>query len=172
MGWLSGSAARKRDVTTPAENDRRSTLGGFDRDAADARIYGFRQMFNMPDGSIFSAMVNPPRCIAEWHTNGEWLWGLVDSGADYMHLVRDDAKRMGFNLWSLRYDQPVSTGGGVVNKAVVTIPEMRIGRLVVRDVKATVGAKDYHPENLIGKSFLLRIPGGFRLIEEGVLFYP
>jgi clan AA aspartic protease (TIGR02281 family) len=137
-----------------------------------SRIPGFRQMFTMQDGSIFSPMVNPPHAILEFHTGGEWLYGKVDTGATNMVLSHADARKIGINISRLRYDSEANTAGGIRKTAMLIIPDMTIGAFSVKNVAGSLLKDDVLTETLVGQSFLRRIPRGVRMIEEGILLYP
>jgi hypothetical protein len=128
---------RMGDDRAPAKHDPPSRPAGLVvddemRQADQLRIPGFRQMFTMQDGSIFSPMVNPPSLIMEWQTAGQWFYGMVDTGASVTALTQADAERMGINVSRLRFDDRASTAGGVVRTSRVTIPDMTVGPLSIR----------------------------------------
>lgn len=167
---------RMGDDRAPAKHEPSARPAGLvvdDEIPSDcSRISGFRQMFTMQDGSIFSPMVNPPSLIMEWQTAGQWFYGMVDTGASVTALTRADAERMGINVNRLRFDDRASTAGGIVRTSRVTIPDMTVGPLSIRNVDAMVGMNDFHRCTLIGQTFTLKVPRGVKVIEEGLLLYP
>lgn len=137
----------------------------------DHPIPGFRQMFLMPDGSVCAPTVNPPHTNIEFHCHGQWFYGMMDTGATLCALSHADARRMGFNLRRLSYDDEVRTSNGLTTVAKVKIPEMVIGPIRMHDVPAYILRDNPRESSLIGQSFLRRL-SSFRQFEEGVLLYP
>lgn len=137
----------------------------------DHPIPGFRQMYLMPDGSVCAPTVNPPHTNIEFHCRGEWFHGMMDTGATLCALSHADARRMGFNLRRLSYDDEVRTSNGLTTVAKVKIPEMAIGPIRTYDVPAYILRDNPRESSLIGQSFLRRL-SSFRQFEEGVLLYP
>ena len=83
---------------------------------------------------------------------------LVDTGASAIVLSPEDARRIGFRLADLAFDQRFMTANGEVPGAAVTLREIRIGQLQVFDVPATVHGAPL-PISLLGTSFLRRLEG-------------
>ena len=91
---------------------------------------------------------------------------LVDTGASDVVLTRQDAARLGFDPAALDYYQVYQTANGRVLGAPVRLEQIRIGPIVVDNVKASVNQAPM-PRSLLGMSFLNRI-GGWR-VEGDVL---
>ncbi len=82
---------------------------------------------------------------------------LVDTGASYVALRDSDARDAGiFTTWA-DYSYPVRTANGETKAAFVTLSEMEIGEIRVRDVKAFILPDDQLSVNLLGMSFLSRL---------------
>lgn len=82
---------------------------------------------------------------------------LVDTGASYVALRDSDARDAGiYTAWS-DYSYPVRTANGETKAAFVTLSEMEIGEIRVRDVKAFILPDDQLSVNLLGMSFLSRL---------------
>ncbi len=82
---------------------------------------------------------------------------LVDTGASYVALRDSDARDAGvYTAWS-DYNYPVRTANGETKAAFVTLGEMEIGDIRVRDVKAFILPDDQLSVNLLGMSFLSRL---------------
>ncbi len=82
---------------------------------------------------------------------------LVDTGASYVALRDSDARGAGiYTAWS-DYNYPVRTANGETKAAFVTLSEMEIGEITVRDVKAFILPDDQLSVNLLGMSFLSRL---------------
>jgi aspartyl protease family protein len=88
--------------------------------------------------------------------NGQKVTFLLDTGATRVALTAQDAKRAGFSIDRLNYDQSVSTANGTSYFAIVTIGEIRIGDITINNVPAFV-AKSGLDSSLLGMSFLSRL---------------
>ncbi len=83
---------------------------------------------------------------------------LVDTGASSVALSRQDAERLGFYVHQLDYSGRAQTANGMARFAPVTIEEIRIGDIVVRDVAAAVMDTPMKG-SLLGMTFLRRLAG-------------
>lgn len=82
---------------------------------------------------------------------------LVDTGASYVAMRDSDARAAGvYTAWT-DYTYPVRTANGETKAAFVTLEEMEIGEIRVRDVKAFILPDDQLSVNLLGMSFLSRL---------------
>lgn len=88
--------------------------------------------------------------------NGNELPFVVDTGATSVFLSADAAREAGIDPDTLDYSLRMRTASGVVNGARVTLREVRIGQLSIRDVEATV-ARTKLPVSLLGMTFLNRL---------------
>lgn len=91
---------------------------------------------------------------------------LVDTGASAVTLTPADARRVGFDLERLRYTVRTETANGVGSGAPVRLREIRVGSIVVRDVRALVN-REPMSESLLGMSFLEHLSG--YTVEGGTL---
>lgn len=93
--------------------------------------------------------------------NGEDVEFVVDTGATNVVLSQGDARRLGIDPASLAFSGMASTANGTVRTARVTLPEVRLGGLVDRDLRAYVtdGEMDI---SLLGMDYL----GRFRIAIE------
>ncbi|GAB4520862.1 MAG: TIGR02281 family clan AA aspartic protease [Parvularculaceae bacterium] len=96
--------------------------------------------------------------IADAEVNGQRVRFLVDTGATGVALAPADARRLGFDLDALRFNQPVSTANGRTFVARTNLGEISIGDITVRDVPATIH-RDGLDTSLLGMSFLNRLDG-------------
>ena len=94
---------------------------------------------------------------------------LIDTGASDVVLTPDDARRLGFDPDSLDYSRVYQTANGVVMGAPVTLLEVKIGPVVVRNVNATVNQAPMD-HSLLGMSFLSRT-GGYRVGGDALTLY-
>jgi aspartyl protease family protein len=90
--------------------------------------------------------------------NGRPVRFLVDTGASHTVLSLDAAESVGLRVGERDFTEIYSTPGGTVRAAPVVLREVRIGDLVVRDVRASVG-KIPMEVSLLGASFLARLKG-------------
>jgi aspartyl protease family protein len=90
--------------------------------------------------------------------NGKPIRFLVDTGASNVVLSRADADRLDLRSDELIFTQIYSTPGGFVRAAPVTLGEVRIGALRVRNVQASVSEAPMDI-SLLGASFLSRLNG-------------
>ena len=83
---------------------------------------------------------------------------LVDTGATRVVLSPEDAGRIGFHLRDRNFTERHRTAGGIVRAAPVTLRELRIGHLTVREVEASVNEAPIGI-SLLGMTFLNRLDG-------------
>lgn len=88
--------------------------------------------------------------------NGQFVKGLVDTGATIIALPGDVAQKIGLNPPLSSYTTPIQTANGTVNAARVKLSEVRIGSIVVRDVEGVVVPQGLHV-TLVGMSFFNRL---------------
>jgi aspartyl protease family protein len=92
---------------------------------------------------------------------------IVDTGASMVALSQRDADALGFFVHQLDYSGRAETANGVGRFARVTIDEIAIGEIVVRNVPAAVIETPMR-RSLLGMTFLRRLAGfevkGDRLI--------
>lgn len=81
---------------------------------------------------------------------------MLDSGATDVILTPLDAKRLGLDLNSLRFDKPYKTANGLVRGAPVRLKQVAIGPVVLDDVRASVNGAPMDT-SLLGMSFLTRL---------------
>jgi aspartyl protease family protein len=75
---------------------------------------------------------------------------------EFMH---DTAQRLGLLTGEDAYTQTVSTANGMTKVAPIRIDELRIGSIILQDVKASVAQPGELDVNLLGMSFLSRLKG-------------
>jgi aspartyl protease family protein len=81
---------------------------------------------------------------------------LVDTGASSVVLTPEDAARIGIRPKPREFTQFYRTANGMVRAAPVTLREVQIGALTVRDVDAVVNERPIGV-SLLGVSFLRRL---------------
>jgi aspartyl protease family protein len=96
--------------------------------------------------------------LVDANVDGATVRFLVDTGATRVVLSPEDAKRIGFHLRDRQFTEKYRTAGGIVRAAPVTIRELRIGQLALREVEASVNEQPIGI-SLLGMSFLNRLDG-------------
>lgn len=97
--------------------------------------------------------------------NGNTVHFLVDTGATWVALTQDDAKMLGFNLATLKWNVRTSTANGIGTNAGVTLGDVRLGRITEYNVPAIIMQQG--GMSLLGMSFLSRLRSW--QISNGVL---
>lgn len=92
--------------------------------------------------------------VARAKMNGRSLDVLVDTGATLVAINETTARRLGIRLKPSDFKYRVRTANGVTEAAAAMIDEIRIGRVIVRDVRATVSRDEALSTVLLGMSFL------------------
>jgi aspartyl protease family protein len=95
--------------------------------------------------------------IASAKLNGRRMDVLVDTGATLVALNESAARRIGIRLKPDDFKYVVRTANGEAMAAAATIDEIRIGRVTVRDIQATVAKDSALSSILLGMSFLNRL---------------
>jgi len=90
--------------------------------------------------------------------NGREISMLVDTGATMVSLSRRDAERIGILPHQLDFSGRAQTANGVARVAHVTLDELALGEIAVRDVPAAVIDAPLST-SLLGMSFLKRLAG-------------
>lgn len=107
-----------------------------------------------------ASVMSIPRTKGQFYAQGRVNSGnvrfLVDTGASAVALTLDDARRAGLDVRTLAYTVPVQTANGQALAAQVTLRDVRLGGVVVRDVPALVMQDGLHI-SLLGMSFLGRL---------------
>lgn len=94
----------------------------------------------------------------EAEINGESEWFLVDTGASLVSFSLETAERLGFDEGSLDFNARSRTANGLVEIALVTLDEVTVGDLTLRNVRAAIRRTRAGP-SLLGMSFLRRLEG-------------
>jgi aspartyl protease family protein len=91
---------------------------------------------------------------ADIRVDGRTIRAMIDTGASLVALSYEDADRL--NIFPRPGDRTASfnTANGVVKATLVTLREVRLGSLSVRDVEAAVMPRGAMKGTLLGMSFL------------------
>ncbi len=97
--------------------------------------------------------------IVEADIGGTSVELLTDTGATYVALNYETASRLGYSTKNLQFTSRSSTANGIARVAPVTLDYVRVGSIVVRDVKAVIAEPGKMTQNLLGMSFINRLSG-------------
>lgn len=97
--------------------------------------------------------------VAQAEINGAKVELLTDTGATYVALNYETAKRIGLATKDLQFTSQSSTANGIARVAPVSIDYLRIGSIVLHNVEAVVAEPGRMPQNLLGMSFIRRLAG-------------
>ncbi len=89
--------------------------------------------------------------------NGTLVRFLIDTGATVVALSHHDAVKVGIEVVDLAYTQRVRTANGEAWTAPVRIGEIKLGPIVVNDVRGSVADRGAQLGSLLGMSFLERL---------------
>ncbi len=108
------------------------------------------------DSTISFRARNDGHFAVEATVNGTPILFMLDSGATDVILTPTDAKRIGLDLNSLRFDKPYKTANGLVRGAPVRLKQVAIGPIALEDVRASVNGAPMET-SLLGMSYLSRL---------------
>ena len=94
--------------------------------------------------------------VTDIRINGNFVRGLVDTGATVVALPLAEAKKLGINLPQSAFTTPIRTANGEVRAAKLQLSEVRLGTVVARDVEAVIVPSGLDT-TLIGMSFFNRL---------------
>ena len=127
--------------------------------AADAAVSEAAVASDQPPSSSADAQVvkaTDGHFWAEAQVNGRWIHCLIDTGASYVALTRDDAERLGLNTAALDYSAPVVTANGRTRAARVELDYVAVAGARVEHVPAMVISEGLS-SSLLGMSYLGRL---------------
>ena len=96
--------------------------------------------------------------LIDSQVDGARIRFLLDTGASTVVLNRRDALKIGFDLEKLAFTQRTQTANGVGMGAPVRLREIRIGPIVVKNIRALVN-KTPMSTSLLGVNFLEKLAG-------------
>lgn len=100
---------------------------------------------------------NEGHFVANATINGRTVAVMVDTGATTVALTDATAHRLGLYPAKSAYSERLSTANGAVMAARVTLYEVRLGSVSLRNVTAVVMPAGALPVDLLGMSFLSRL---------------
>ena len=93
----------------------------------------------------------------EVEINGRPIETMVDTGATMVALSYQDAERAGVYVRPADFTMRVNTANGIARAAPVTLDEISLGDITVRNVRAAVSEPGRLQGSLLGMSFLGRL---------------
>ncbi len=108
------------------------------------------------DGSVMFHTQSDGHFHIQSKINGVQVTFLVDTGATRVALTQRDAKRIGVNVDSLKYNIRINTANGTSFFARTMLPQIVVGPISVEMVEAYV-ARQGLSTSLLGMSFLSRL---------------
>jgi clan AA aspartic protease (TIGR02281 family) len=112
-----------------------------------------------PGRSVTLAANSYGHFVVDAEINGAKVELLTDTGATYVALNYQTALALGFNSQTMRFTSRSTTANGIARVAPVNLDYLRIGSIVVRDVKAVIAEPGKMTQNLLGMSFINRLAG-------------
>ncbi|MGI9386725.1 MAG: retropepsin-like aspartic protease family protein, partial [Methyloligellaceae bacterium] len=91
------------------------------------------------------------------YIDGTSIQVLVDTGASFVSLTYEDARKIGLRLTKHDYIMRMRTANGSTRAAPVVLDSVRIGDITVRNVKASVGLPGAKHVTLLGMTFLSKL---------------
>jgi aspartyl protease family protein len=119
----------------------------------------FIDKFTKPGRTVTLSANTYGHYIVEADIGGTSVELLTDTGATYVALNYETALQLGFTAKTLRFSSRSSTANGIARVAPVTLDYVRIGSILVRDVKAVIAEPGKMTQNLLGMSFINRLSG-------------
>ena len=79
------------------------------------------------------------QCYVTGTVNGASFTFLIDTGASDVSFGKNDARKLGYDPAELSFDHTYTSANGIGHEAWVTLPELRLGGVVVaREVEASI----------------------------------
>ena len=123
------------------------------------------------DGSITFTRAEGEHFLVEALVNDIPIQFMVDTGATRVALSTQDAKRLGFDVENLSYNELIHTANGDTFAASVYLAEFKIGPIAMQDLRASVN-QNLSGHSLLGMNFLKKLKGfkieGNRLTFEAL----
>src|SRR5690606_12060939 len=116
------------------------------------------------DGSISFIRAENNHFLIEALVNNIPIQFMVDTGASYITLTPQDAKRLGFDVDSLSYSQLTQTANGATFVASVYLKEIQLGQITIQNLSASV-SQNLSGCSLLGMNFLKQLKG-FKIVGD------
>ena len=102
-------------------------------------------------------MSNEGHFSADFHINGRYVRGLIDTGATYVAINRTTARNLGIAIANSDFKHEVRTANGLTRAAMVMIDRIEVGSVSVGGVEAFVLDDKALSSTLIGMSFMSKL---------------
>jgi aspartyl protease family protein len=123
-----------------------------------ARVFGELMpgaaIVNAERGTVSFRAGRDGHFLVNAHINGEPLTLLFDTGASAVVLKSEDARAIGIDVASLRYNVPVATANGTGRAASVVLQSVEVGGIGRARIRAFVAEEGALQTSLLGMSFL------------------
>jgi aspartyl protease family protein len=156
IGFMLVLVPERRPATAAEENAEQLPRLGETKAEFEARMQGLPRPAS-PSDSVTLVADPLGHFFVEPIVNGTRLRMMVDTGASLVVLSRDDARLIGINPAPAEFRVKVSTANGPVLVAPITLKEITVGPLSVRDVPAAVFPDNKLQLGLLGMSFLSKL---------------
>ncbi|MEJ0012383.1 MAG: TIGR02281 family clan AA aspartic protease [Bauldia sp.] len=90
---------------------------------------------------------------------GKPMTMMVDTGASFVTLTPADAKAIGIDTSTLRFNMTIRTANGTIEAAPITIAKLAVGSIERREIAALVAPPNSLDQSLLGMSFLNTLDG-------------
>ena len=107
--------------------------------------------------SVRAKMQNNGHFYFNTKMNGAPVKVMVDTGATGVAINRSTARRLGIKLTNADFKYKSQTANGIAYYASATIKEIKIGRVVVNNVRAAVLKDSSLNSTLLGMTFLRKL---------------
>ncbi len=102
------------------------------------------------------------------NVNGNRTRFVVDTGATYMTLSYDDARRLDIPYFESDYNIVVNTAAGQTTMAEVTLDVVNVDAIELYDVKAFIAREGMLSVSLLGMNFLNRLDR-FEFVDQQLI---
>lgn len=145
------------ESTSPAGLSPEHATAGLRRSVTD--FDAFVEKVTQPGRTVTLNPNTYGHYIVEADIGGASVELLTDTGATYVALNYETALQLGFTPQTMRFTSRSSTANGIARVAPVTLDYIRIGSILVRDVKAVIAEPGKMTQNLLGMSFINKLSG-------------
>jgi aspartyl protease family protein len=130
-----------------------------DSSEATARVATPAESRSAGNGKRIVAITADPRghFMVAGLVNGVHVEMLADTGASAVVLQESDARRIGIDMSALNYSVRMSTANGIARAARVTLDEVAVGGITLRDVDALVAQDGALNISLLGMTFIGKV---------------
>jgi aspartyl protease family protein len=88
--------------------------------------------------------------------NGTQIRFLIDTGATDIVLSPSDARRLGIDLASLKFDRPYGSANGIGHGAAAEVADLSVGPIHFSNVPVSINGAEMG-SSLLGMAFLKRL---------------